>query len=353
MKKVLITGASGFIGYHLVQRLRNKGYDIHCLVRPTSDVQRLLPLEVSLLHGDLTDSESCRSVAKHRFDLVFHLAGKVRAVHPRDFHVVNEGGTRNLVESCLAMETPPVLVYVSSLAAAGPAVSLVPKVENDLPAPISGYGKSKLACERLLASHASKIACTVVRPAIVFGEADTMNLKLFQTIERLGICPIPGWQDRVYSWIHAADLVELLLLVAERGERLQAESLTVESASLGSGIYFGSANEGIRLSEMGQLIGLALGRKRTRVVRCPPTVLWAISSYYEMAKRITGKDQPFDWDKATEARNHWMCSPKKSHRLGFTMDRSLAERIGQTVSWYREKGCLMRKFSPSGDVSPS
>lgn len=344
MKRVLITGAAGFIGFHLSKRLTtgDTKYDVHCLVRKTSRIDRLQPFGATLHYTDLTDARALEAAirAVDSPDIVFHLAGCVRAPSPEKFLAVNKGGLENLVNACLkTCKTPPLIVFVSSLAAVGPSRDGTLKTERDIPEPISPYGKSKLAAEQFLASVARQIPSTVVRPGIVFGEADTMNLELFRTIQKLGICPIPGWRDKKHSWIHAEDLAQVLLSAAESGERMQTESL--ESSNCGKGIYFAAAKEKLPLSELGRIAGHTLGRQKTTAFRCPPVAVLAVSSFYEMRKRMTGKDQPFDWDKAYEARYNWLCSSQKAaEQLGFQPATSFEQRMKQTIHWYRENGEL-------------
>lgn len=333
MKKALITGGSGFIGYHLIRRLCQENVAVRCLVRTTSSRTLLKSFDVEYCTGELRDVDSLRK-ASSGCDTVFHLAGLVRARNYQEFEIANRFGTENIVKASAHCQTPPVFVNISSLAAAGKAKPEQPRKENDPPSPLSLYGKSKLAGENTLFSFADKVPCTIVRPAIVFGEADKMNLELFKTIKKLGICPIPGFRDKYYSWIHAADLSDLLVAAALKGERIG------KNQPLGTGIYFASSDAGRKLSEIGRLIGQSLGNSRTPAVRCPPMVLWLVSSFYEMKKYWTGKPQPLDWEKARESLSHWTCSPEKAClQLNFS-PKPLDERINQTTQWFIENGWL-------------
>lgn len=334
MKRVLLTGASGFIGFHLVRRLHEEHCEIRCLIRKESRTDLIAPFRPEFYRGNLADSESLHR-AVEGCEVVFHLAGRVRARSYEAFLKSNRDGTVHLARAAAHATAPPVFVYVSSLGAMGPSGNRVLQ-ETDTPTPVSFYGKSKLAAEQELARFADRLPCSIVRPAIVFGEADRMNLEIFKTIQKTGLNPNPGWCDRIYSWIHAADLAELLVLVAGAGERLPSET----DAAPGRGIYLAAADDGMKFSEVGRRFGQALGRKRTLALRCPPLAVLSVSSFYEFRKRCTDRDQPYDWDKAAESMHHWRCSPEKAKRqFGFDPP-PFSDRARQTVDWYRENGWL-------------
>jgi len=333
MKKALITGGSGFIGYHLVRRLCQENVAVRCLVRPASSRTLLQSFEVEYCIGDINDTESLRR-AVDGCDTVFHAAGLVQAKNYQEFETANRFGTENVARVAAESTAPPVFVYVSSLAAAGDSKPEQPRRETDPATPLSKYGKSKWAGEEALLPFAGQMPCTIVRPCIVFGEADKVSLELFKTIKKMGICPIPGFSDKYYSWIHAADLCGLLIAAAQKGERLDQHQPT------GTGIYFASSDEGRKLSEIGRLIGQSVGRDRTRAIHCGPIILWTVATFYELKKRLTGRAQPIGWEKTWESLHHWTCSPEKAKtQLNFA-PQPLEERINQTTQWYADQGWL-------------
>ncbi len=220
MSKVLVTGAAGFIGSHVIRALLERGDEVTGLVRKTSSLDRLKSLGIELAYGDVTDRASLAAAVPRR-QTVYHLAGCTLALRAERYYQVNEQGVRNLAETCAAQDTPPVLVTVSSLAAAGPAPDDRLRTPDDPPAPVSHYGRSKRAGELAAEQFAARVPITIVRPPIVLGEADQYGLPMFRSIAWFGVHPVPGLGRRRYSVVHAADLARLLILAAERGSRLR------------------------------------------------------------------------------------------------------------------------------------
>ncbi len=200
--RVLVTGGTGFIGRHLVRRLVGLGDEVACFVRRSSEVEDLERMGVEFRYGDVTDFESVRAAVRD-VDAVYHLAGVIRTVGQGDMPAVNEGGTANLVKACAQLETPPAVVFVSSIAATGPSRD-GPLVESDKPEPVSLYGRSKLAAERAARRWSGEVPVTTIRPPIVFGEHDKETLELFRMADR-GWHVIPGLKARRVSLVHASD----------------------------------------------------------------------------------------------------------------------------------------------------
>lgn len=339
MSKALITGASGFIGRHVVPHLIEKGYDIRCLVRPTSDRSFLRGYSAELIDGDVMDFESLHR-AVDSVELVFHLAGVAQVVSNHRFFELHTQGTANVARACLQQPNPPRLVHVSSLAAMGPARDKKPIPETAFARPVSPYGRSKHLAEKELCGHAESLPCTIVRPPYVFGEGDHASTPLFQMIYKQHIHLIPGYFNNLYSFIHAEDLAHLLARVAEEGEVLTKNSLPSspqdDSPRRGLGIYNASCGELIKFGDFGRMIAQAFGIEKIHVINAPPMVCAGVGLYYEAVKKLTGKTVPLDWNKICEAlRGPWICDDEKTRtRLGF-VPQPFQKRLEQTVRWYQ------------------
>ncbi|MCL2306624.1 MAG: NAD-dependent epimerase/dehydratase family protein [Planctomycetaceae bacterium] len=339
MSKALVTGASGFIGRHVVPHLIEKGYDIRCLVRPASDRSFLGQFPAEFVEGDVTDFESlCKAVDSVEF--VFHLAGVAQVVSNCRFFKLHTQGTVNVAQACLRRSNPPRLIHVSSLAAMGPARDKKPTLETAFARPVSPYGRSKHLAEKELGNRADQLPCSIVRPPYVIGEGDHASIPLFRMIYKQHIHLIPGFFNNLYSFVHAEDLAHLLALVAEKGELLTKNSLPGsprdDSPQRGLGIYNASCGELIKFGDFGRMIAQAYGIEKIRIIHVPPLACVGVGLFYEAVKKLTGKTVPFDWNKIREAlRGPWICDDTKTRtQLGF-VPQPFDKRIEQTVRWYR------------------
>ena len=336
-ESVLVTGASGFIGQHLVRRLIERGDRVSCLVRATSRIDELRSAGAQLITGDVTDRAGIESaLAASQAGVVFHLAGLVKALRTEDFLRVNAGGVEAVAAACADRADPPVLVVVSSLAAAGPGAVERPRVEGDSPAPVSAYGRSKLAGEQAAARYAARLSISVVRPPIVFGPGDRGVLEMFRPIARSGLHVVPGRAERRVSLIHVADLVALLLLAAEKGERLHPDGAP------GQGVYFVAAEHDPTYAELGQAMARALGKKRATVVHLPGPLVRLVGLCGDSLGRVRQRPGWVNSDKMAEAlAGSWTCSSAKARtQLGWSPAATLAERLRETAQWYRQAGWL-------------
>jgi dihydroflavonol-4-reductase len=335
--RALVTGATGFIGRHLVARLCTVGYDVRALARPTSDRSPLAEYPVTWFEGDLTDPESVAR-AVEGCTVVFHLASLLKVPWKPEFLTVNVQGTATVAEACASMPQPPVLVVVSSMAAAGPAPLGRTRLESDAPAPVSIYGRVKRAAEVAALGYADAVPLSIVRPPMVFGEGDTATLKLFSTARR-GVHMTPTLRASQMDLIHAADLSTALQRIAERGERARPAGDRGEVH--GSGVYQVAHGEPHAYANLGRLAGDALGVSRVRVWRMPAAATWVVTAFSELVARVTDNPSILNRDKYREAiAGDWCCGIEKVQGLGWAPEADLPTRFAQTAAWYRAQGWL-------------
>jgi nucleoside-diphosphate-sugar epimerase len=165
---ILLTGSTGFIGQRLARRIVERGDTLTALVLRTSKRGILEQLGARFAVGDLLTGEGLAEAVKGA-DCVLHLAGVTKARDSEGYFQGNAEGTRRLVKAMAELSTPPRLVYCSSLAAAGPSVPGRPRREEEAPAPVSMYGRSKLGGEQAVREFAHRVPSIILRPPIVYG----------------------------------------------------------------------------------------------------------------------------------------------------------------------------------------
>lgn len=331
MARVLVTGGTGFIGRNLVERLIQRGDRVVCLARSAERAARVKDLGAEIAIGDMGDSKSL-AAAVAGVETVYHLAGAILVIDRQEFYRVNEEGAANIARACAQQSKPPVLVFASSLAAAGISDDHRPRVEEDPESPVSTYGRSKLAAEKRLRSFAGEVPITIVRPPMVFGPGDVHLLRAFKSIKK-GWHVGAGTRPTHLSLVYVEDLAEALIRAASHGRRLSPHS---SQADASAGIYYAAGPEQPTYSELGAYMARAIGKKRYRTVGIPKPLCFVLASVVEVLMRCEGKARLLNMDKMTEATaGSWTCSAARASReLEFGAPRSLEERLEETARWY-------------------
>lgn len=314
---IFITGATGFVGSHLIEAVARNGLRARALVRETSDVALLKRYGVERVVGDITDPASLRR-ALGDAESVLHLAAATRALRPADFHAVNGEGTRRLVQAAEEDGGQRRVVYLSSLAAVGPSGDR-PVTAEDEPRPITAYGRSKLEGERAVLGSGA-LSAAVLRAPAVYGPGDRDLLTFFRFAEKR-VLPRVGAPSRPLQFIHVRDL---------------AESVLAAAAAEAEGIFHVAEPRAYAWEEVLDLLSVAVGRKGYRV-RVPAMALRAAAGAAEAIGRLRGKPGIFDRDKAREVlAPGWTCETARArYELGWEAAIPLGKGLRETAAWYR------------------
>ena len=326
-RRVLVTGATGFVGGNLVEMLLKRGWSVTCLIRNSGKAQPIRKPGIRLVAGDLSNPAALRDAARG-VDTVFHVAGVIKAANRRQFIEANQYGTRRLLEA--VAEVNPGLnrfVYVSSLSAAGPSKNGNMLDENEKPNPISWYGESKLKSEEEVLKFSNAWPVTILRPSAVYGPRDMETLLIFRMIKR-GWMFTPGTISRRFSLIHVDDLSEACI---------KASGINTSSGE----IFFISRPEIYRWEDVGEAIAQAL-KKRYIHISLPRWTALAAGIAGDLWTHATGMITTINSQKAKELlQPFWLCDSSKARiHLEFSPVIELKKGIQETADWYIEKGYL-------------
>jgi len=327
--KALVTGASGFLGKHLVQRLAARGDEVCALVWPRSTCPVLENLPVTIFACDIRDAASVAHAAKGT-DTVFHCAGKVDDWGPREeFYRINVEGTRNVLEASRAAGVKH-FIHISSLSVLGfPGTAPADETMPCTTRPFNPYMETKLAAEKIVLEyhHRHKLPVTIIRPGILWGPEDT---SIFSRIERLAskgmmIFKI-GAGNNVLCLSYIQNLVDALLLAADvTCPDCQIYHIADEE-SITSGDYFAALTKAIGV--------------RPPVIPVPFCVLYIAASVFELwARPLRSSRSPlltryglYLWSLTVMVN-----LSKAKKQLGYQQRVSFKEGMDQLAAWYAKK----------------
>lgn len=325
IKTVLVTGANGFIGSRVCRLLTASGYAVRIVCRETSDLKLLKGVPYSKAIADITHPETLPAAIKE-VDYVIHLAGSISAKNEDAFLRVNRQGTLNLI-TAIKDHHPDIkkFVLVSSVAASGPA-SGTPRREEDLPAPLTAYGRSKLAGEETLRPFYDHIPITVIRPPAVYGPGDRAILTLF-SLTRRGFKPyMAGGHNRVHM-VYVDDLAFAI-------------KAAMESEQSAGQTYFIAETDAHTVREMLDIMADLQGKKGIGV-NIPLWLLNFFASISEFFSKMAGRAPLFSRDKVRELTSDWKLDLSKAYRqLGFVSKVDFTSGAKTTIDWYIREGWL-------------
>jgi nucleoside-diphosphate-sugar epimerase len=320
--RTVVTGAAGFVGSHLVERLIERGDQVVCIERPGTRRGWLNGLEVEFKDCGLEDQDQLRSIICGA-DVVYHLAALTEARWARQCYEVNAQGTARVLAAAAGCGTSvPRLVFMSSLAAVGPADPGGKLTEETTPMPLSHYGRSKLQAEAVIHAYQDRVPAVICRFPAVYGPRDRVVLKLFRMVASGFALTIGPWERQV-SVVHVDDAVQGLLAAG--------------NTSAAVGRTFNLAHpEVITWGAFVRAIGKALGR-RPRQIAVPVSAARPIALAAEGLALLQRKAAVLNRDRVRElAQASWLCDPSSAARdLGFDPRFCLADGTVQTAHWLR------------------
>jgi nucleoside-diphosphate-sugar epimerase len=325
--KVLVTGGTGFIGSHLVERLLARGEDVRCVAKDRLNVVMLDSPNVEVILGDLNNGLGWDRILDG-VERVYHLAGVTKAARASEYYEGNCLATKRLLESCLRFgRNIKRFLYVSSQAAVGPSPDADPVTECSPYHPVTHYGKSKMMAELEVLKVHDRLPITIIRPSAVYGPRERDWLEYFKYIKQ-GIQPLMGFGKKLLSLIHSDDLVNGIVAAAE-SPRAEGE------------IYFLGSEATYSTEDIGDAVARVLNRRTLRV-RIPHVLVRAVGMLSGALARLSGRAALFNYQKAIDSlQSSWVCSVEKAKsHFEFRQCVPLEDGLLRTCRWYQEHGWL-------------
>lgn len=330
--KILITGASGFIGSFIVEEALKKGFDTWAAVRKSSSKEYLKDERINYIELNLSSkAQLIEQLRGHDFDYVVHAAGVTKCLNKQDFHRINTEGTKNLIDAILELQMPlKRFVFVSSLSIFGAIKEQQPYDEireTDTPQPNTEYGRSKLAAEKYLESLGSRVPYIILRPTGVYGPREKDYFMMAKSIKQHSDFAV-GYKRQDITFVYVSDVVQAIFLALDKGENGRK--------------YFLSDGEVYQSTTFSDLIHEELGRPWWIRITAPVWVLRIITFCGEYIGKMTGKVTALNNDKFNILRQrNWRCDIQPAiDELGYKPTVKLAEGVRRSIKWYKEQGWL-------------
>lgn len=321
----LVTGSTGFVGGHLVDRLLARGDSVTALVRTPARAAGLASRGVRLVKGDLADGRALADAAAD-CNVVYHVAALTGAVNEAEFLAANRDGTASVRDAVKSAGNVARIVLVSSMAAGGPSRRDAPRGVAGDDAPVTMYGRSKLAAEQVLRD--GTVPHVVVRPPTVYGPRDRDNLLAIFKAARLGVAPIFGDGTMQISMVHVEDLADALVHAGTTDD-------------LDGRTFYVNHPEVTTTAELVREIGRQVGRNPTLI----PIPRWlahtALSATGGLAA-LLGRKTILRADKTHEFfQEAWTADPGDFiAATGWLPRFDCANGLAHTAAWYRSEGWL-------------
>lgn len=326
--KILITGATGFIGSHMAEHAVQQGHDTWAAIRTTSNRSNLQSPNLRHIVLSLDDAELLATQLKaHRahhgvWDVVIHCAGVTKCRHAHEFEQINCGGTRHLVDTLMHLDmVPRQFIFISTLGIYGPIHEQAPYppfTEADTPYPNTLYGKSKYKAEEYIKGIAT-LPYVIFRPTGVYGPRDRDYQLLVRSI-RAHIDLSLGHPSQRVTFLYVKDLVEAVFMAIKKGVQRRSYLIT-------DGNTYSS-------SDFTRIVRAALGNPFTLHLTIPLWVGRVAARITDVAGRLCGRTFTFNSDKfRILAQRNWQCDiTPLTEELGYTLRYNLEAGIAETLA---------------------
>ena len=329
--KILITGASGFIGSFIVEEALRQGFETWAVVRKSSSRSFLQDERIHFIELNLSSEEQLKEQLKeHQFDYVVHAAGVTKCLHKEDFFRINTEGTKNLVRALIALQMPlKRFVYISSLSIMGAIREEQPYQEireSDKAQPNTAYGNSKIEAEEWL-DTVKGLPYVILRPTGVYGPRERDYFMMAKSIQAHTDFAV-GFKQQDITFVYVTDVVQAVFLALEKGQTGRR--------------YFLSDGEVYQSSTFSDLIRKELGNPWWIRITAPIWLLRVITFCGEYIGHMTGKVTALNNDKYYIMRQrNWRCDIEPARQeLGYEPKVKLAEGVHRSIQWYKENGWL-------------
>lgn len=325
-EKVLITGASGFLGYHIINAAVENGYDVYAAVRKSSNVKHLQHLSVNYIELDYKNAEGLEKLFEEKgFDYVIHAAGTTKANSDAEYDLVNNVYTLNLATAAAKSKKVKRFVFISSLASIGPSNDPGENITENTPRnPVTAYGKSKLNAENNLKKL--DIASTVFRPTAIYGPREKDIFIVTKTLCK-GIDAYIGKTEQQLSFVYGADMGEIAV-----------KALKQTGASTDYNITDGKSYSRYAYAD---IVKKLLNKKAVRF-HLPLPVIKVVLFVVEKISKAMNKVPTVSIEKLHELTAvNWACDISKAKsELGFEPKFDLEKGLKASVDWYKENKWL-------------
>ena len=338
--RILITGASGFIGSFIVEEALNRGFETWAAVRKSSSKAFLQDERIHFIELNLSSEEQLKQQLKDiQFDYVVHAAGVTKCLHKEDFFRINTEGTKNLVRALLDLQMPlKRFVYISSLSIMGAIREEQPYREireRDKAKPNTAYGKSKLEAEQWLVSlnkelekkNEKLLPYVILRPTGVYGPRERDYFMMAKSIQSHTDFAV-GFKQQDITFVYVTDVVQAVFLAMEKGQTGRC--------------YFLSDGEVYQSSTFSDLIRKELGNPWWIRITAPLWLLRIITFCGEYMGHITGKVTALNNDKYNIMKQrNWRCDINPARQeLGYEPQVKLEEGVRRSIAWYKKNKWL-------------